>query len=90
MFLLRPVGLDLERPPLAYQFPTTCWGFGETAVVDTITIDLPAQPMSGDYWISLAAFSLTAADSPRYLPVTLPDGSLDPNNQIGLGSHPVP
>ena len=76
--------------PLDYQYPTTCWLPGETAVVDSIIIDLGPQPQSGDWWLSLSAFSLAADDSPHYLPVTLPDGSIDPSHQIGLGPQSVP
>ena len=67
------------------RYPTTCWRPGER-VIDPVVIPYPADVLSGDYWLSLAAFPDGQPDN--RLPVTLPDGSQD--TQIGLGPVTLP
>jgi hypothetical protein len=66
-------------------FPTTCWMPG-MQVGDTITLGLPPDAVSGDWWISLAAFGDPMVADGRLL-VTATDGSQD--GQVGLGPIPV-
>jgi hypothetical protein len=67
-------------------FPTTCWLAG-TVVGDSVTLTLPVDAESGDWWISLAAYGDDTVSDGRLL-VTLPDGTQD--SQIGLGPVHVP
>ncbi|MEO0562840.1 MAG: hypothetical protein AAF125_12080, partial [Chloroflexota bacterium] len=63
------------------NYPTTCWVPGRV-VGEQVTIPLPEDAPSGDYWLSLAVFGDEAAPQDR-LTVTTPDGTTD--NQLGLG-----
>ncbi|MFN8374944.1 MAG: hypothetical protein U0694_18970 [Anaerolineae bacterium] len=67
-------------------FPTTCWLPG-AVIGDSVTLALPADAASGDWWISLAAYGDNAAADGRLM-VTLPDGAQD--SQAGLGPVQVP
>ncbi|MEZ4595089.1 MAG: hypothetical protein R3D55_28695 [Chloroflexota bacterium] len=78
----------IEWLPLDYQYPTTCWQPDAGQVVDKINIPLPEQPQSGDWWLSLSAFTLAEGNPPNYLPVTLPNGTIDPQ-QTGIGPIPI-
>ncbi len=62
-------------------FPTTCW-LPNMVIGDSVTLTLPANAPSGDWWISLAVYGDNASSDGR-LQVMLPDGMLD--TQIGLG-----
>jgi hypothetical protein len=63
------------------DYPTTCWAAG-MQVGDSVSLPLPPAAVSGDWYISLAAFGGGALADER-LTVTLPDGAQD--GQIGLG-----
>lgn len=66
-------------------FPTTCWMPG-IQVGDTITLALPPDAVSGDWWLSLSAYG--ASDLPEgVLTVRLMDGKA--YTQFGLGPIPV-
>lgn len=69
-------------------FPTTCWLPG-MQVGDTITLELPPDAVSGDWWISLAAYGVT--DLPEgILTVRVMDSTVGiANTQFGLGPIPV-
>lgn len=69
--------------PFDYQFPTTCWHSVSPPLMDRISLPVGAQPVSGEWWISLAAFALAADNQPLRLPVVQMDGSVD--DQVGLG-----
>jgi hypothetical protein len=81
-----PVSDSVVWQPLETRYPTTCWMPGE-AVGDSITLMLPEDAASGDWWISLATFADVENPEIR-LPVTLPDGTQD--TQVGLGPVSVP
>jgi hypothetical protein len=63
------------------RYPTTCWQPGEI-VGDTISLPLPDDAQSGDWWLSLSVFADKSDPEDRLL-VTLPDGTID--NQVGIG-----
>jgi hypothetical protein len=81
-----PMSESVVWQPLETQYPTTCWTPQEW-VGDTITLPLPRNPASGDWWISLSAFADTEHPEQR-LPVVLEDGSQD--TQVGLGPVAIP
>ncbi len=62
-------------------YPTTCWAEGEQ-VAQTVSLPLPEDAESGDWWISLAMFGDDTHLEGR-LQVTGADGSEDV--QVGLG-----
>ncbi len=69
--------------PFDYQFPTTCWYQVAPPLMDRIALPVGEPPVSGEWWISLAAFALGADNQPLRLPVVQADGAAD--DQIGLG-----
>ena len=75
----RPPAQDWQ--PLQTRYPTTCWAVGQT-VSDSVTLPLPADAPSGDWWVSLAVFPDVTRPNER-LTVRWPDGATD--TQIGLG-----
>lgn len=80
---------NAEWLPVNFSYPTTCWGDDFGTLHDQITLPLDGTPLAGDWWFSLSAFSYSAADGiATYLPVTLPDGSTDPQ-QTGIGPVPI-
>jgi hypothetical protein len=81
-----PVSESVVWQPLETHYPTTCWAPNEW-VGDTITLPLPSNPTSGEWWISLSAFADTDTPEQR-LSVTLADGTQD--TQVGLGPVIVP
>jgi hypothetical protein len=80
-----PVPADSDQDSRG-TFPTTCWLPG-TVLGDTVTLTLPTNAQSGDWWISLAAYGDVAASDGR-LSVILPDGTQD--SQVGLGPIYLP
>jgi hypothetical protein len=76
--------------PLAGQYPTTCWAQGQTSggeIVDQVAFPLGQAAESGDWWLSLRAFTVTGEQVSPALPVVLADGTHD--TQVGLGPLPV-
>jgi hypothetical protein len=78
--------VEAWQPGGDMPYPTTCWS-PDAVVGDTVTLPLPQNAPSGDWYISLAAFGGGTLSEER-LTVTLPDGSEDA--QIGLGPVVVP
>jgi len=79
------VGEQRTWLPLDYRYPTTCWHHVQPeTVIDRVTLSLPESAPAGEWWISLSAFALYDENEPVYLPVHLPDGSID-EYQIGIG-----
>lgn len=75
-----PAGESIVWQPFDTHFPTTCWPIGEI-VGDSITLPLPDDAPSGDYWVSLVAFA--NVDNPSdTLPVFT---SVGEDTQLGLG-----
>ncbi len=73
----------VDWQPFAYQFPTTCW-YGQPApIMDRVYLPLDSGPITGDWWLSLTVFALSADNHPLPLPVTQADGTV--GDQIGLG-----
>lgn len=66
--------------PSSEPYPTTCWRPG-TIFEDTVTLTLPDNAPSEEWWLSLAAYDPAQADRP--LTVTIPTTST--HTQIGLG-----
>lgn len=79
----------VEWLPLDYQYPTTCWQPDTGQIADKIIIPLPERPQSGDWWLSLSAFTISEDGMPSYLSVALPNGTVDPQ-QTGIGPIPIP
>ncbi len=81
-----PMSESVVWQPLETRYPITCWMPNEW-VGDAVTLPLPNNPTSGEWWISLAAFADTEQPEQR-LSVTLADGTQD--TQVGLGPVVVP
>ena len=74
-------GVDWQ--PFEKLFPTTCWTPQLGTIAERVELPLGADPPEGDWWLSLAVFSLGQEGPPAYLPVSLPDGTRD--RQVGIG-----
>ncbi|MBZ0282098.1 MAG: hypothetical protein K8L97_15265 [Anaerolineae bacterium] len=81
-----PVSEAVVWQPSETRYPTTCWEVG-AQLGDTVSLPLPTDAPSGEWWISLSAFQYDSESLDR-LSVQLPDGSSD--TQIGLGPVSVP
>lgn len=91
-FLVGPDGTQTE--PILWQpreslgraerYPTTCWA-ADTMLRDTVRLPLPADPVPGDWGISLAVFGDPTGPEGR-LRVTGPDGTTD----VQVSLWPVP
>ena len=74
--------IEQLNPEQRQQFLTTCWRPDETPIGDTVIIPLPENPVSGDWWVSIAIFG----DKDQ------PEGRLLVNGselQVGIGAIPV-
>lgn len=72
--------------PFDNNYPITCWRHGQI-ITETRHLPLGANPVPGDYWVSLSAFSLVNG-APKGVTVTSPN--LPPDTQFGLGPIHLP
>jgi len=63
------------------RYPTTCWQPGST-IGDSVLIPLPANPESGDWWISLAVYANPQQGAAQLI---VSQAGQTPDKQIGLG-----
>jgi hypothetical protein len=79
-----PLAAATDWRPLGGEFPTTCWHRAPGGIVqDQVTLPLGQNPPSGAWWISLAAYTLDAKQTPHRVPAC-PAGS-PCDDQVGLG-----
>lgn len=79
-----PLAAATDWRPLGGEFPTTCWHRAPQGIVlDQVILPLGEAPPSGNWWISLAAYTLDATQTPHRLPACPTDSPCD--DQVGLG-----
>lgn len=88
--LVGPDGMPVEEAvvwqPFDMMYPATCWAEG-AQLQDRVTLALPPDPASGEWWISVAVLSDAAHG---FAPVTMQWPSGDTDLQAGIGPVVVP